>query len=78
MNETNHQTTILSLDYFIKMEDMHKNKSQGDIIDLTESARVSYLQHESVHHKAIFDAFNQALDIERPYKEKGQPAPWSK
>ena len=21
---------------------------------------------------------NQALDSERPYKEKGQPAPWSK
>jgi hypothetical protein len=26
----------------------------------------------------LFDAFNIALDMERPYKEKGQPLPWSK
>jgi hypothetical protein len=27
---------------------------------------------------AIFDAFNEALDLERPYKIKGLPNPWSK
>lgn len=31
-----------------------------------------------VHHLAIFDAFNEALDLERPYKIKGLPNPWSK
>jgi hypothetical protein len=36
------------------------------------------LKSENIHHKAIFDAFNQALDIERPYKDKGNPPPWSK
>ncbi len=30
------------------------------------------------HHKALFDSLNAALDNERPYKEKGQPFPWSK
>jgi hypothetical protein len=32
----------------------------------------------TVHHKALFDSLNAALDNERPYKEKGQPFPWSK
>lgn len=35
-------------------------------------------RNEQTHHKALFDAFNLALDMERPYKEKGKPAPWSK
>ena len=33
---------------------------------------------KQAHHKALFDSFNQALDLERPYKDKGSPAPWSK
>jgi hypothetical protein len=33
---------------------------------------------KQVHHLAIFDAFNEALDLERPYKFKGLPNPWSK
>ena len=32
----------------------------------------------NAHHLAIFDAFNEALDQERPYKFKGLPNPWSK
>jgi hypothetical protein len=35
-------------------------------------------EHDKWHHKALFDAFNMALDNERPYKEKGAPVPWSK
>ena len=31
-----------------------------------------------MHHLAVFDAFNEALDLERPYKFKGLPNPWSK
>lgn len=30
------------------------------------------------HRAAIFDAFNEALDQERPYRMKGLPNPWSK
>ena len=31
-----------------------------------------------MHHYAIYEAFNEALDQERPYKSKGAPMPWSK
>lgn len=33
---------------------------------------------QNVHNYAIFEAFNEALDSERPYKSKGTPMPWSK
>jgi len=32
----------------------------------------------NVYHLGIFDAFNEALDQERPYKFKGLPNPWSR
>ena len=31
---------------------------------------------ERIHNKAIFDAFNEALDYYRPYGIKGRPLPW--
>ena len=31
-----------------------------------------------MHHYALFEALNEALDQERPYKNKGEPMPWSK
>jgi hypothetical protein len=51
------------------MENEFRHRYQN--IELSESARMSHLEHQNVHHKAIFDSFNIALDIERPYKEKG-------
>lgn len=33
---------------------------------------------QNVHNYATFEALNEALDYERPYKNKGQPMPWSK
>lgn len=33
---------------------------------------------QAVDHRPVFDAFNEALDNERPYKSKGMPMPWSK
>lgn len=32
----------------------------------------------NAYHLSIFDAFNEALDQERPYKFKGLPNPWSR
>jgi len=43
-------------------------------VDLTNISQ----EAKNIHHLAIFDAFNEALDIERPYKIKGMPHPWSK
>lgn len=31
---------------------------------------------EIIHNKAIFDAFNEALDYLRPYSVQGMPYPW--
>ena len=31
---------------------------------------------QQIHNKAIFDSFNEALDILRPYGLKGRPSPW--
>ena len=33
---------------------------------------------ERIHNKAIFDAFNEALDYHRPFGIKGRPLPWRK
>lgn len=33
---------------------------------------------QNVHHYALFESLNEALDAERPYKSKGEPMPWSK
>eukprot|EP00347_Sterkiella_histriomuscorum_P003387 403364494 len=69
----NSSQPVLSDNFFTKVETRFKlTNSQSD--DKTETE----IQAEEFHHRAIFDAFNQALDIDRPYKERGQPAPWSK
>lgn len=33
---------------------------------------------QNVHNYALFEALNEALDLKRPYKNKGGPMPWSK
>lgn len=50
----------------------------SDRQNLTESGEQRLRTTENIHHKAIFDAFNEALDLQRPYKLKGEPNPWSK
>lgn len=50
------------------MEVENEFKKELYEVDLTESQSLKYLQNENFHHKAIFDALNDALDIERPYK----------
>ena len=54
-----------------RIEKGHARNESQDITNLSQEAR-------NIHHLAIFDAFNEALDMERPYKSKGQPTPWSK
>ena len=31
---------------------------------------------QAIHNKAVFDAFNEALDFFRPFGIKGYPCPW--
>ena len=32
---------------------------------------------QNVHNYALFEALNEALDLHRPYKNRGGPMPWS-
>jgi hypothetical protein len=59
------------------IENLYRAKN-SDRASLTESGEQRKLTYENFHHKAVFDAFNDALDYERPYKMKGEPNPWSK
>lgn len=68
-NETLNPNTLLSLDFFSRMEKLYSQKYEEESKDDNST---------TVHHKALFDSLNAALDNERPYKEKGQPFPWSK
>jgi hypothetical protein len=58
---------------------LHQKSEKGDEEKELESEKGwTSKELRNVHHMAIFDAFNEALDLERPYKTKGLPNPWSK
>ena len=67
---------ILTYDYFKLTENLFRAK-HFDARNLTESGEERKKKNDYTHHKAIFEAFNDALDMERPYKKSGQPNPWS-
>jgi len=51
-----------------------KKESQGEKNNLSVMSNDT----RNIYHLGIFDAFNEALDQERPYKFKGLPNPWSR
>lgn len=54
-----------------------QNKSTGQLKSPT-AAEKEQESLQNVHNYALFEAFNEALDQKRPYKNKGLPMPWSK
>ena len=59
-----------------RYEEVHTAEKNSDE---SQDSKVNVSQEaKQVQHLAIFDAFNEALDLERPYKFKGLPNPWSK
>lgn len=72
MNETLNESSLLNLNFYVKCEIMYGGK-----YPMAEESK-ELKDQIKFHHKALFDAFNEALDMERPYKDKGQPMPWSK
>ena len=66
-----------------RLEGAHQSKD-GDQVGSSQDGEEGKEQNnvsrvaQTAHHLAIFDAFNEALDQERPYKFKGLPNPWSK
>ena len=61
-----------------RFEEVHGNSAEKKTDGLEENPANVTTEASQVHHLAIFDAFNEALDLERPYKFKGLPNPWSK
>lgn len=63
---------VLGLECFAmrerKLEELHRDQPKV----LTEFI----VELERIHNKAIFDAFNEALDYYRPFGIKGRPLPW--
>ena len=57
----------------------HRQYTYGAMLEASASQDVlDQYKYDQRHHKAIFDALIEALEMERPYKDKGKPAPWSK
>lgn len=60
---------------------MKQRKIDAATAEISDDLTVSQEETENiqnVHHYALFEALNEALDQERPYKNKGEPMPWSK
>lgn len=63
-----------------RWEEVHGSKSDGGDEKAKPNTNLSGISQEArnIHHLGIFDSFNEALDLERPYKFKGLPNPWSR
>ena len=82
------QQQILPQSFFNKMDrefviNQRMKARKIDLATAEESDNLTVSQEETeniqnVHHYALFEALNEALDQERPYKNKGEPMPWSK
>ncbi|CAK79225.1 unnamed protein product (macronuclear) [Paramecium tetraurelia] len=60
---------------------IHQAVLNLDIFSIKEKVgteEVCVNEMERIHNKAIFDAFNEALDYHRPFGIKGRPLPWRK
>jgi len=60
---------------------MKQRKIDAATAEISDDLTVSQEETENiqnVRHYALFEALNEALDQERPYKNKGEPMPWSK
>ena len=79
------QSQILPQNFFNKTdreyvitERMRLNRAAVDDSDQLTVSQEEMENINNVHHYALFESFNEALDQYRPYQNKGQPMPWSK
>ena len=54
------------------------DREQAEESDILTVSQEETENIQNVHHYALFESLNEALDQERPYKNKGEPMPWSK
>jgi len=60
---------------------MYRMKTNKAAVEDSDQLTVSQEEMENinnVHHYALFESINEALDASRPYQSKGEPMPWSK
>jgi hypothetical protein len=66
INDTLNDSNLLNLNFYVKVEIGYNRR-----FPQTEEENAKARELLKFHHKALFDAFNEALDLERPYKDKG-------
>ena len=70
---------VLSEVFFERVDkeyQQHQRATTQKTIDLTDSQNEAE-KITNVHDYALFEALNEALDLFRPYKNRGGPMPWS-
>ena len=79
------QQQILQQGFFNRMDReyiiMKRMKINRAAVEDSDQLTVSQEEMENinnVHHYALFESLNDALDASRPYQNKGEPMPWSK
>ena len=60
------------------MHRMKFNKAAVEDSDLLSVSQEEMENINNVHLYALFESLNEALDVARPYQNKGEPMPWSK
>ena len=72
--ELPYQPPVLPVELYLQVEKTaHFNQTQH-----SPPGQVSFsVEVQNIHNKAIFDAFNEALDGLRPYGLRGPPVPWN-
>ena len=63
---------------FVIMKRMKFNRAAVDDSDKLTVSQEEMENINNVHHYAVFESLNDALDASRPYQNKGEPMPWSK
>mmetsp|Transcript_37200 Transcript_37200/g.48958 ORF Transcript_37200/g.48958 Transcript_37200/m.48958 type:complete len:142 (+) Transcript_37200:2445-2870(+) len=63
---------------YVMTERMKLNKAAVEDSDQLTVSQEEMENINNVHHYALFESLNEALDQFRPYQNKGEPMPWSK
>ena len=63
---------------YVMMARMKSNKAAVEDSDQLTVSQEEMENINNVHHYALFESLNEALDVARPYQNKGEPMPWSK
>ena len=63
---------------YVITQRMRLNKAAVEDSDQLTVSQEEMENINNVHHYSLFESLNEALDVARPYQNKGAPMPWSK